>query len=101
VNEGQDGYDIVEWLARQPWCDGAVTMWGGSYGGLDQWMTLKHFPPHLKTVVPAAAAHIAVDFPFFKNNFYSYEMQWLTLTSGVTGNANLFWEKGATPFPRS
>jgi len=93
MNEGPDGRDIVEWLAAQPWCDGSVTMWGGSYGGFDQWVTLKEFPPHLKTIVPAAAAHQGVDFPFFNNIFYSYEMQWLTLVSGVTGNNNLFGEQ--------
>jgi len=68
-------------------------MWGGSYAGFDQWMALKEFPPHLRTIVPAASAHSAVDFPFYKNIFFSYEMQWLTFTSGVTGNANLFGER--------
>lgn len=92
VNEGRDGHDVVVWLAEQPWCNGAMTMWGGSYAGFNQWMTLKESPPHLKTIVPAASAHAAVDFPFFKNIFYPYEMQWLTFTSGVTGNANLFGE---------
>jgi putative CocE/NonD family hydrolase len=92
VNEGRDGHDVVEWLAARPWCNGAVTMWGGSYAGFDQWMTMKEFPPHLKTAVPAASAYMAVDFPFFKNVFFSYVMQWLTFTSGVTPNANLFGE---------
>ncbi len=93
VNEGADGHDVVEWLAAQAWCDGQVTMWGGSYGGFDQWMALKEFPAHLKTIAPVASAHAAVDFPFFKNIFYSYEMQWLTFTSGTTGNTNLFGEQ--------
>ena len=39
--EGPDGHDIVEWLAAQPWCDGSVAMWGGSYAGFDQWMTAR------------------------------------------------------------
>ena len=73
VNEGRDGHDVVEWLAEQPWCNGRVTMWGGSYGGFDQWMTLKENPPHLMTIVPVAAAHAGVDFPFYKNIFYSYD----------------------------
>jgi uncharacterized protein len=90
ANEGRDGYDIVEWLAKQPWCNGKVAMWGGSYAGFDQWSTLKEFPPHLTTIVPAAAAHPAVDFPFFHNVFTSYVIQWLTFTSGVTGNTNTF-----------
>lgn len=90
ANEGRDGHDVVEWLARQPWCNGKVTMWGGSYAGYDQWSTLKEFPQHLATIVPAAAAHPGVDFPFQKNVFSSYVVQWMTFTSGVTGNGNLF-----------
>ena len=90
VNEGRDGYDVVEWLAKQPYCNGKVTMWGGSYAGYDQWTVLKEFPPHLATIVPAAAAHPGVDFPFQYNIFGPYIEQWLTFTSGVTGNASLF-----------
>src|SRR5512133_3834959 len=88
VQEGADGYDIVEWLAGQEWCSGAVTMWGGSYAGFDQWMTLKEPPPHLKTIVPAASVYAGYDFPLYKNIWFSYAIQWLTFTSGVTGNAN-------------
>jgi len=95
AQEGRDGYDIVEWLALQPWCNGKVTMWGGSYAGFDQWSTLKEFPPHLATIVPAAAAHPGVDFPFYNGIFTSYTMQWLTYTSGVTPNVRLF---GNSPF---
>lgn len=89
-NDAHDGYDLVEWFAAQPWCNGKVAMWGGSYGGFNQWCTLKEFPPHLETIIPVAAAHPAVDMPFFKNIYYAYEMQWLTLVSGVTPNGNLF-----------
>jgi putative CocE/NonD family hydrolase len=92
ANEGKDGYDVVEWLAQQSWSNGKVTMWGGSYAGFDQWTTFKELPPHLATIVPAAAAHQSIDFPFFKNIFGAYDMQWLTFTSGVTGNGNLFGE---------
>ena len=90
VNEGKDGYDVVEWLAKQSYCNGKVTMWGGSYAGFDQWTVLKEFPPHLVTIVPAAAAHPGVDFPFQYNIFGPYDLQWLSFTSGVTSNANLF-----------
>lgn len=96
ANEAKDGHDIVEWLAVQPWCDGQIAMWGGSYGGSDQWLTLSKFPPNLKTIVPVAAAHSAVDFPFVSNIFSPNEMQWLTYVSGVTRNEVLleddnFW----------
>ncbi|HTQ62437.1 MAG TPA: CocE/NonD family hydrolase [Candidatus Solibacter sp.] len=90
ANDAKDGYDIVEWLAKQSYCNGKVAMWGGSYAGFDQWSTLKEFPPHLATIVPAAAAHPGVDFPFQFNIFGPYDMQWLSFTSGVTGNEKLF-----------
>ena len=95
ANEGRDGHDVVEFLARQPWSNGKVTMWGGSYAGFDQWSTLKEAPPHLATIVPAAAAHAGVDFPYFRGVWSTYDIQWLTFTSGDTGNNNLF---GETPF---
>ena len=90
ANEGKDGYDVVEWFAKQPYCNGKVAMWGGSYAGFDQWTVAKEFPPHLTTIVPAAAAHPGVDFPFQYNIFYPYDMQWLTFTSGRTGNEKTF-----------
>lgn len=92
-NDAKDGYDSVEWFAKQPWCNGKVAMWGGSYAGFDQWATLKGFPPHLATIVPAAAAHAGVDFPYDSNVSGLYLMQWLTFTSGVTGNAKLFGDE--------
>src|SRR5438270_8316513 len=92
ANEGRDGHDVVEWLAQQPWSNGSVSMWGGSYAGFDQWTTLKEAPPHLKTIVPVASAYAAADFPFFKNVYASYDIQWLTYTSGVSGQGNLFGE---------
>ena len=95
ANEGRDGYDIVEWLARQPWSNGKVAMWGGSYAGFDQWSAAKERPPHLATIVPAASAYPGVDFPSFHNIFYSYDIQWATFTSGTAPNAKLF---GEAPF---
>jgi putative CocE/NonD family hydrolase len=92
-NDAHDGYDLVEWFAKQPWCNGKVGMWGGSYAGFDQWATLKEFPPHLATIVPAAAAHAGVDFPYDSNIGSLYLMQWLSFTSGVTSNAHLFGEE--------
>ena len=93
-NEAHDGYDVVEWLAKQPWCNGKVAMWGGSYAGFDQWTTAKELPPHLATIVPAASAYPGLDFPMRNNMFTPYVMQWLTYTSGTTGNSKLFGDSG-------
>jgi uncharacterized protein len=92
AQEAQDGHDIVEFLAKQPWCNGKVAMWGGSYVGYDQWATVKELPPHLSTVVPVASVRPGIDFPFHRGIWYSYDMEWLTFVSGVTPNVNLFGE---------
>jgi len=90
AQEPRDGHDVVESLAQQPFCDGKVAMWGGSYAGFDQWATAKEFPPHLATIVPAAAAHPPYDYPSLDNVGFLYDMQWFTATSGRTGQQNLF-----------
>jgi putative CocE/NonD family hydrolase len=53
--ETQDGYDAVEWLARQPWCSGSVGMWGISYGGFTAIQVAMLRPPSLKAIVPMYA----------------------------------------------
>jgi putative CocE/NonD family hydrolase len=93
VNDPRDGHDLVEWFAKQPFCDGKVAMWGGSYAGFDQWATAKELPPRLATIVPAAAAHPGLDYPLTQNVGLTYDMQWYTFTSGRTGQQNLFGDQ--------
>ena len=47
VNEGEDGYDTVEWLANQPWCTGKVGAYGTSYGAHTQAALASLGPPGL------------------------------------------------------
>ncbi|HET6837298.1 MAG TPA: CocE/NonD family hydrolase [Gemmatimonadales bacterium] len=51
--EGKDGYDTIEWAARQPWSNGAVATFGLSYPGAVQWLAALERPPSLKAMVPA------------------------------------------------
>jgi uncharacterized protein len=90
AQEAQDGYDVVEWFAKQPWCNGKVAMFGGSYAGGDQWLTAMMRPTHLATIVPVASARYGVDFPQQQNIFYSYDLQWLSFTSGKTLYTEVF-----------
>jgi putative CocE/NonD family hydrolase len=86
----KDIYDIVNWIAKQPWSDGQVTMRGGSYRGMVQWQAMKTRPLPLKTIVPTDAVYPGIDFPIHHSIFFTYMACWLSLTSGVTGNDNLF-----------
>jgi putative CocE/NonD family hydrolase len=52
IHEMDDGHDAVEWAAHQPWANGKVGMYGGSYVGYTQWAAAVTQPPSLKTIIP-------------------------------------------------
>ncbi|HXV59551.1 MAG TPA: CocE/NonD family hydrolase, partial [Vicinamibacteria bacterium] len=45
VNERRDGIETLAWLAEQPWFDGRLGMWGGSYFGYTQWVLADQTDP--------------------------------------------------------
>ncbi len=47
-----DSYDLIEWIAQQPWCDGQVGMVGISGFGAEQVHVARQRPPHLKAIFP-------------------------------------------------
>ena len=55
-DDERDGYDTVEWAARQPWSNGKVAMQGGSYLGQNQWRAAQAAPPSLVTIFPSVAS---------------------------------------------
>lgn len=54
AQERRDMYDLVEWAAAQPWCDGNVGMIGISYFAMTQLEAAVERPPHLKAIFPLA-----------------------------------------------
>lgn len=48
-----DGRATIDWLARQPWCDGSVGTWGQSYLGMAQWHVAADGAPGLRAIAPA------------------------------------------------
>jgi putative CocE/NonD family hydrolase len=85
-----DSYDVCEWLARQPYCNGKVAMWGGSYSGYVQWVATKLPSRHLASIVPVASPYRGVDSPARNNIFIPYTVQWLTLIAGRTAQERIF-----------
>jgi len=93
IQEGADGYEVVEWLAAQPYCNGNVAMWGSSYLGHNQWAVAAAKPPHLVTIVPTASPYIGIDFPMRNRIFYPHAIQWLSLTHGRSTRVRLFGDR--------
>ncbi|UDY23476.1 CocE/NonD family hydrolase [Nocardioides sp. Kera G14] len=68
---GQDAYDLIEWVAAQPWCDGNVGMIGTSYFGSMQVLAAAERPPSLKAIfVPGG------HFDFYETTYHGGVM-WL------------------------
>ena len=55
ADDPADGYDVVEWIAAQPWSDGKVGTFGTSYPGGTQHALAEMNPPHLTTMIPIDA----------------------------------------------
>jgi uncharacterized protein len=76
-HDANDGYDIIDWICKQPWSNCKVGMYGGSYLGFSQWAAVKKVHPALKTIVPLVAVGIGEDFPMVNNIFASNMLRWL------------------------
>ncbi|KAJ0418326.1 Alpha/Beta hydrolase protein [Aspergillus carlsbadensis] len=50
--EGRDGYDVIEFVAKLPWCNGNVATVGNSWLGRSQWYIAAERPPSLKCIAP-------------------------------------------------
>lgn len=79
--EKTDGYDTVEWIAAQPWCDGAVAADGGSYVGMTALAAAAARPPHLKCIcVAVPSADFFREPPYFGGAFSrQHTLNWSNL----------------------
>lgn len=95
--EGRDGYDTIEWIARQPWSNGRVGMDGGSYLGTVQWLAAREQPPHLACIAPTASSGRLFDeIPFLGGAFrLEWALPWLF---GVSGRVNQSELAGLIPW---
>ena len=76
--EAEDGFDTIEWAAKQPWSNGKVATQGGSYLGHVQWRAGSLGPPHLVAMFPAVAS----------TNIYA---NWITLGGAFRLSFNYGW----------
>ncbi|UBM58785.1 CocE/NonD family hydrolase [Marinilongibacter aquaticus] len=74
--EHSDVNAVLDWIVEQPWSNGEVGMYGGSYLGFAQWASLKSPHPALKTIVPYVAAIPGQGLPMENNIFLLANYQW-------------------------
>jgi putative CocE/NonD family hydrolase len=78
-----DGYDLVEWAAKQAWSTGKVGTYGLSYMGWQQWWTATQTPPSLKAIVPEVAPPDQfLNGPYQNGILVCWMMDWAGTMSG-------------------
>jgi len=82
--EAPDGYDTIEWFAKQPFANGRVGMMGVSYLGTVQWLAAREQPPSLVCMAPTApAGRYLEELPFQGGAFmHQWALGWINGTSG-------------------
>jgi hypothetical protein len=76
--EQDDALEVIAWIAKQPWCTGAVGMQGKSWGGFNALQIAARRPPALKAVITT----------FFTDNRYTDDIHYM---GGCLLNDNLWW----------
>lgn len=69
VDERRDGIDLLQWILRQPWQNGALAMFGGSYVGVVQWAVAGDLPAEVKTFVPSISHGDVYDLAYRNGQF--------------------------------
>jgi putative CocE/NonD family hydrolase len=87
-HEPQDTYAVIDWISKQPWSNGSVGMYGGSYNGFAQWAAAKSLHPALKTIVPIVANNPGFGLPMANNVFITanYAYPFYVLTTKTTND---------------
>ncbi|MDH5823610.1 CocE/NonD family hydrolase [Luteimonas sp. RD2P54] len=75
-HEGEDAHAAIDWISRQPWCDGRVAMYGGSYSGFAAWAAAGRRPRALKAIAPYVASIPGLGLPMENNVFLSANYAW-------------------------
>lgn len=76
-HDAEDVYEVIDWVSKQPWSNGKVGMYGGSYSGFVQWAGLKYrVHPALKTIVPYVSAIPGMGLPMENNVFLNANYGW-------------------------
>ena len=96
TDEARDGYDTIEWAARQPWSDGKVGTYGASYMGATQWLAATQSPPSLKAMVPSITASDYHDGWTYQGGAFAlfFNVSW---TMGALAPARLLRERENNP----
>jgi len=75
-HDGEGARAVIDWIAKQPWSDGRVGMYGEGYSGFASWAAAKRLPAALKAIATSAPSAPGVDLPMAGNIFQNSAFRW-------------------------
>src|ERR1019366_6646380 len=75
-HDGDDARTVINWIAKQPWSDGRVGMYGEGYSGFMPWAAAKRLPSALKAIATSAARAPGINVPMEGNIFQNSAYRW-------------------------
>ncbi|MGH8142124.1 MAG: CocE/NonD family hydrolase, partial [Steroidobacteraceae bacterium] len=110
-HDGADARAVIEWIAKQPWSDGRVGMYGSGYSGFTPWAAAKQRVPALKAIATFSAIAPGIDTPQLGGVYHNSAYRWsrYAADSGVANDAayadlahwhslNQAWYLGGRPY---
>jgi uncharacterized protein len=88
-HDGDDARAVINWIAKQPWSDGRVGMYGEGYSGFTPWAAAKRPPAALKAIATSASGAPGIVVPMEGNIFQNSAFRWsLRMTNTKPLGAN-------------
>ena len=92
-HDGDDARAVIEWIAKQPWSDGRVGMYGDAYSGFTSWAAAKRLPPALKAIATSATTAPGIDVPMGGNIFQNSAYRWSSyVTNTKTSDESSYYD---------
>lgn len=82
-HDGADARDVIGWIAKQPWSDGRVGMYGSGYSAFAAWAAAKHSPPALRAIATASSIAPGIDAPDRNGIFLNSSYRWSRYVTGT------------------
>jgi putative CocE/NonD family hydrolase len=84
-HDGDDARAVIDWIAKQPWSDGRVGMYGQNYSGFTQWAAAKRLPSALKAIATSATTAPGIDLPKDGSIFLNSAYRWVRFVTDTKG----------------
>jgi hypothetical protein len=88
--DGEDTRAVINWIAKQPWSDGRVGMYGEGYSGFTAWAAAKRLPAALKAIAATTSSAPGINIPMAGNIHHNSAYAWSLRVTASSPDENKY-----------